>query len=632
MDDTLSKLDALANQLLSALPDNQVRLAIDEIVRNTAHIDENSDFRINSEDSSIDLYHFASQLQAHAGIPDEVKTAAQALMSALDSTIEANYTHSDTPWPGRERWDLSNLHGLSVYFPLADEWKRAFYSPQGLPRFSDSTAWDDFIQAWHGETSPFDRLSARQRRAAAPEPPTELCPECLIAPMHIALTISDPESAAVGEPVWVPVWLSGVEMEDDVRGVQVSVQVTDTNILLPANDLEPRLGNFFSQESYTHLALSSNGKGWDYILIDERDLGSPAASGEGLMVELPFYSQAEGCVTLEFSEHLLGNNEDEAINHYQEGSQICIGSGGRLTGQAFLQSRNPGDYGEVSITITGASESYTTTTDENGNYTFLNIYQDEYDMTFTHVASVPLFAQREISNVSVNAGGTTTLDVGLWAGDINQDGEVNRDDEELLEVATIPVDFPSFDINADGETNVFDISILRRNKARPNLDSTNPPQGRAGTVSGRALSANRVFRHLETSRVAQHFRLATSAKAEVAYTLRAEVTAGTIQSIGTRLALPAGANVTSIDLAPAFAGGQLFWEQEEDKLFIVATPNLVLTEDSDVLTIRMNTKEAEATVTVEAVNKVGWEGELIVPGTTPVEDEANILYLPITTR
>ncbi|MGB0383616.1 MAG: clostripain-related cysteine peptidase [Ardenticatenaceae bacterium] len=618
MDNALSKLDALANQLLSKLSDDQVRLAIDDVVRNTAHVDENTDFRINSEDSAIDLYHFASQLNAHATIPTEVKSAAQELMSALDDTIEANYTHNDTPWPGSEAWDLSNLHGLSVYFPLADEWKRNLYGTEALPTFASASRWDDFIQAWHNQD--------------APEPPTEPCPGCLIPPMHTALTIGTPQSALVGQPVWVPVRLSGVETEDDVRGVQITVQVTDTNILAPADDLEPRLGDLFPDDSYTYAVHSSNGKGWDYILTDVGDSESQAVSGEGIIVELPFYSQTEGCVYVEFSEHLLSNHKPEAVNHHHAGNWICTNDRGTLSGRAYLQSRNPGAYDQIRVAITGPRESYTTTTDVNGNYTFLNIYQDEYNMTFTHIASVPLFAQRTVTNVSVNAGGTTTLDVGLWAGDIDQDGDVDGDDETLLEAATIPVDFPSFDINADGQTNVFDLIILQNNKGRPNLTTTNPLQGRAGTVARRAADTNNPQPYVVTNDTPRHFRLPAHANQEMAITLRAEVITGTLESIGTRLALPAGATVTDIELAPAFAGGNLFWEQVEDKLYIVAAPEETVSEDADMLTIRMNVTDGEATVTVEAVNKVAWDGELIVPDAIEPEPEPNLLYLPIITR
>ena len=255
-------------------------------------------------------------------------------------------------------------------------------------------------------------------------------------------------------------------------------------------------------------------------------------------------------------------------------------------------------------------------------------------MTFTHIAPVPLFAPRTVTNVSVNAGGTTTLDIGLWAGDIDQDGDVDRDDEKLLEAATIPVDFPSFDINANGESNLFDLIILQNNKGRPNLSTTNPSQGRAGTVAGRAANTDSVPHHVVRSEQPRQFRLPANANAEIAYTLRAEIVTGTIDSIGTRLALPASATVLSVELAPAFAGGQLFWEQVEDKLFIVAAPATALTEDADVLTIHMNVTDAEATVRVEAVNKVGWDGELIVPDATEVEEETNdyFLHLPMIIR
>ena len=618
MDNVLIKLDALASQLRTVLPDHEIRLAIDEVVRNTTHVDENVDFLLNAEDSAIDLRHFASQLIDHGNIPASVKTAAQELITALDAAIDLNYNHSETPWPGSERWDLSNLHGLSVYFPLADEWKRAYYGPEGLPRFASTTAWDDFIQEWHGGT--------RQRRAAAPEPPTQSCEseECITPPMHNALTITQPESAVVGEPVWVPVWLSGVDAEDDIRGVQISAQVTDTTFLAPASDLQPRFGALFPPDSYTYAVHSSNGKGWDVIVTDVADLENDSVSGDGLMVELPFYAQTEGCVYVEFSKHLLSNHKAEAVNHHQVGNWVCTSDRGTLEGRAYPQGRNPGRYGQIGVTITGPRESYTTMTDENGKYAFLNIYQDEYEMAFTHITTPPLFAQRIVTNVSVNAGGTATLDVGLWAGDIDQDGDVDQDDEILLEAAIIPVGFPSFDINADGETDVFDLIILQLNKGESELSSTNPPQGRAATVAGQVTKADRVL----TNDKPRHFSLPASINQEVAYTLHAQVATGTIESIGTRLALPADATVTDIELSSAFSGGQLFWEQQENQLFIVTAPANTLREDTDVLTIHMNVSETPTTVTVEAVNKVGWDGELVLPEGTQVD----LLYLPIMKR
>ena len=60
----------------------------------------------------------------------------------------------------------------------------------------------------------------------------------------------------------------------------------------------------------------------------------------------------------------------------------------------------------------------------------------------------------------------------------------------------------------------------------------------------------------------------------------------------------------------------------------MAAPDLVLTGSNDVLTIRMSATSEETMVTVEAVNKVGWEGELVVPDAIEME----VLYLPITAR
>lgn len=155
-----TRWNTLAETLRAALPTS--RAAIAAVVAQTAHVDEDTDYEINDEDSSIDAYDFAARLIEHPDIPAPVKVAAQAFQQAMQSAILVNYTHSGTPWEGAQHWDLDNLHGLSVYFPVIDEWKRDFYNSNGLPEFArQSPHWIEFIDAWHGNANPPPRQSRR---------------------------------------------------------------------------------------------------------------------------------------------------------------------------------------------------------------------------------------------------------------------------------------------------------------------------------------------------------------------------------------------------------------------------------------------------------------------------------------
>ncbi len=47
-----------------------------------------------------------------------------------------SYAKSGYPSDGRQLWDLQRLRGLSIYFPLNDDWKRRHYAVNALPRFA----------------------------------------------------------------------------------------------------------------------------------------------------------------------------------------------------------------------------------------------------------------------------------------------------------------------------------------------------------------------------------------------------------------------------------------------------------------------------------------------------------------
>lgn len=604
IDDLLTKLDALALELSAILPTQ--RATIYQVVQNSAHVNENideelgrDDWLINMEDSGIDLSHFATELKSHLDIAEPVKRAAQELLTALDRVIMVNHTKSGTPHPGSESWDLSNLHGLSIYFPLNDEAKRLKYGANALPRFASETSWDEFIQSWHEERMPM-------------------------------LTIDKPESVPVGERIWITVSLRDMDQTDDVRGVQASVQVTETQILRLADNL------FFDMLANI---MRSSSNGWD-IEFHVEDYGFnflltssvsifETVDGTGLIVEFPFYFEEEGCANLEFSEHILMNSTANEIEHQQTGALICTDNSSILSGKTYLQAQAEGAHDEILVTLKNSTRTYTTTTDLNGHYRFIGIRQGTYVMTFTDLAPVPIFTQRVVSDVEVNHKEITMPDVGLWAGDVDQDNEVDQRDLHLLKAALIPVNFLGFDINADGIIDVEDSIILEDNMGQENITTTSPPRG---NLYHRVAESEDLARSVIVSDMAQPFTLPAQAGGNWVYTLRAEQVDGTLQSVGARFGLPAGATVTNVEAIGRFVGGYLEAQQIEDKLYIVAAPpeDALLTQDSDVVRIHATLSSEEAiTVNMEAWNQVGWSGDLVVAEAEMIRYS---FYLPIIQR
>ena len=130
-------------------------------------------------------------------------------------------------------------------------------------------------------------------------------------PPRIALTVSPPDALSVGSLAYLPVYLNHVHREDDVRGVQFSLIVTDTTILTPADDLPISMGNLFPADSYTYTVRTDDG--WDFMLNAPLS-PTEAISGTGVVAEFPFYAQAAGCVGLDFGTHLLVNEATQPID------------------------------------------------------------------------------------------------------------------------------------------------------------------------------------------------------------------------------------------------------------------------------------------------------------------------------
>ena len=602
VDDLMVYLNAFTDELRFTSWASK-RADIQEAALNTAHVDENIDFVLDDQDSTIDLYHFASQFQGHPRAPASVQTAAQNLMDAIGLAVDTNYTHSGTPWVGSEFWDMSNFHGLSIYFPLADEWKRAYYNSDGLPGFASQTSWDDFIQEWYN--------------SAPPAPPTEECDakECLVPPMHISLIINEPISDLIDPLVWVPVSLNGAHAADDVRGVQISVEVDNNSILAPANDLQPRMGTLFPSDSYTYSVRTSDG--WDFLLTDISS--TDAISGSSVMVELPFRFQVEGgCADLEFDQHILKDSRPSSISHYHEGTRICIEEGS-VKNVVKLERRPPNTHGGIEVTVSNGTFYSNTLSDPNGNYNFTSVPKTSHTVGFDRLRFL------YYSTTVTVTGPTIMPPVILCAGDMNSDRDIDNHDESIMAVGIIPVGFPGYDLNADSMTDVGDLIILQQNlgKVSPNEQCDERFARRANNVT-----ANSIERDVRDHQTVQEITLPLPAHKNVKVTLRLEGLQQKLDAIGTRFTLPAGVTVSDVELAEAFADGFLDWEVQDGSLFIVATPveGQTVSQDSPIVEISMNVPQSGDLV-LEAANPEG-----IIKQLRMESDAITSVYLPMFMR
>jgi hypothetical protein len=310
------------------------RAALTEVVSNTARVDENSDWRINTADNAIDLLDFVRRVKAHPDIPDSIDAPADDLISAISMTVALSAVHPadgiDTPWEGVEAWDISELNGLSIYFPLQDSWKRAHYNTDALPEFAYSPGagrnWTDFIQAWHS--------------GPAPAPPQEACPyPCPVTPMHTSLHVGTSELTTDTEGVvYVPVDIGGARLADGVSDVQFTMTADTVGILgaAPA-DAEPRLAD--GAAAYVISETERLADGWRvWLTLPQtttmrlahnslptltQDATTPI-SGTGTLVEVPLTAQQAGCTAVRISDSRLNDLDDQLINHYLPPGEVCM--------------------------------------------------------------------------------------------------------------------------------------------------------------------------------------------------------------------------------------------------------------------------------------------------------------------
>lgn len=479
---------------------------------------------------------------------------------------------------------------VEEYDPATDTWQVNTSMPTARYGFGIALGNNGKIYAIGGERASQQHLAIVEEAS-------------FLSSQSLTLSINPPPTADVGDLVYIPVSLSDVVTSDDVRGVQLSIRVSNLTAFAPAGDQPLHMGDLFPADSLTYTVAVTDG--WDFMLTAPFS-PTPPISGTGIIVELPFYAQAEGCVDLTFTNHILTNSNAITISHQTTTGQICLIDQGHLVGATYLQSRASGYYADTLVLLEGSRGTYTTTTDATGNFTITDIDSGVYTATFTH----PLFVNAIRQDIIITGQMTTTLsEVGLWAGDMNQDGDVDKPDWYVCAAASIPVDDPAFDINGDNVTNIIDCTLVGSNIGRPNMSTTNPPK------TGLMVSAQSIDNLSQGNGVSN---IVTVQLGNGNMLLRAIDVSGQLYATGARLGLPVGATVTSVELRDGFAGGFLRWHQDNDSLYIIAAPHEdnVLTRDTDIVSIHITGGNE---VVIEAANSVGVR-------------TTHLIFLPIVAR
>ncbi len=148
---------------------------------------------------------------------------------------------------------------------------------------------------------------------------------------------------------------------------------------------------------------------------------------------------------------------------------------GGLEGQVYLQGRGSDDWGGTLVALQelGGGGYLTTTTDANGGFAFSQVPPGTYTAHFSHT----LFVSGLREGISVSPQLTTTLpQVGLWAGDLDGDGDVDPADWLACAATSLSGDDPPFDLDGDEVTDVQDCTRVLSNVGRPDMSTTNPPQ------------------------------------------------------------------------------------------------------------------------------------------------------------
>jgi hypothetical protein len=419
--------------------------------------------------------------------------------------------------------------------------------------------------------------------------------------MSVSLSIGGAEIIPVDQTVYVPVFINKVRQQDDVRGVQVALRSSKPELLSPLQSMKQpaRIGDFFAEESYMD-AVPTNDT-WSFVL-NAPPPPAHAAEGSGIIVELPFKAKGTGCVTLEFTEHLIVTSTTGEVNHHAATRTICITDGGVITGTVYLESRTAGHYGDTQVVLSDGHRKYTTTTEPDGTFTLAGIAEGDYTLTVFRRLFITAIREVKLDGVET----TVISDIGLWAGDMNEDNAVTRHDWYICAAASIPVNDPDFDLNADGVTNVRDCTIVANNIGRQDMETTNPSRTKYTTLPSPDTRSLPVQAGAVLPLVGSGEPVLIPQDEQNLLVRLTEVNEP-VRAIGMRFAVSAGTVVTSVEPRSIFESAFLSWHQDGDTLYIITVldEEQVVTQDTDVVLIRGIT-EAE----LEGTNLVSADGPI----------------------
>ncbi len=420
---------------------------------------------------------------------------------------------------------------------------------------------------------------------------------------RISMSPSAPMTVELSSLVYITVTLNGATLSDDVRGAQLSISASG---LSPATDQPVRLGSLIPASSYRRTI--STATGFQFILnlpITSQDV----ISGEVVIAAFPFYASSVSThASYRLDDHLLTDSQTNSVyNHLIYPAQTAVGSWGELSSGAYLQTRLAQRQGGIGVALSGSLGDFATVTDAMGHFTFTQIISGTYTAAFSHTLFITAVRPFTVTGSML----TIPPDTGLWAGDMNQSNTVDDMDWYICAAASIPVSDSSFDLNGDRNTDIRDCTIVASNIGRVDMSTTNAPRSGLGSPPLYARSA--------LAQEAASWALTLKPLASGDWSLRSSGVNGFLYASGARLSLPAGAAISSVNLAGGYAGGFLNWHQDGAFLYIVATPGTryVPMRDTDIAVIHL-ASATSGSLTVDAQNLIGVQGRTV--------------YLPLSLR
>ncbi len=142
-------VDGLSTQLSANL--SGIGTTVQNTRISTQMFNSRADYSAGPEDDYADLYDFARRLKLNVSIGG-VQSAAQAVMSAVDAAVIAEYHLSGSirNMPS-SYYGLDNAHGISIYFPpRAGSWAYSRYIGHQSFGFTAVNHWDDFLKDYFG--------------------------------------------------------------------------------------------------------------------------------------------------------------------------------------------------------------------------------------------------------------------------------------------------------------------------------------------------------------------------------------------------------------------------------------------------------------------------------------------------